>query len=213
MLLLDNYAGYTRGEVIELKEKEYIDIYEDGNKVKELNANQKIYLNVLIRLCNWLTTNARYEESYAEWVITTEGINVRPHAIVFDDKNDKITMDAELFSGIIMEGIISKQIKEIKKGMINLKQLIKDNNLNNIIDIKPAIVYWDDDDCKPRKNNNATVKTKYFSKKIPIIRFTLTKSKIKDEMIGFLMLMGSENHIFDNVNKSIYDFAYICKVK
>jgi RNA polymerase sigma factor (sigma-70 family) len=119
MLTDKEYAGYKTNKLIELKEKDSIDAYESTCKdIKELKGKYKEYVDILLCLCNWLTDNAKYEKSYADWLTTNAGVNLIPRSIVFDNKNDKIVMDVELFQGIVMEGIISEQAKEIKKAMI-----------------------------------------------------------------------------------------------
>lgn len=221
MLTDKEYAGYKTNKLIELKEKDSIDAYESTCKnIKELKGKYKEYVDILLCLCNWLTDNSKYEKSYADWVTTDAGVNLIPRSIVFDNKNDKIVMDVELFQGIVMEGIISEQAKEIKKAMINIKQILKNNLLDKIVNIKPAVNYWDDHDTVPGKRgakdiaSNSYFKSEYYSKKVIVGRITINKYKLTNAIAGFFKLLGTNNHIFDNVNNNLdQSLIYVCKVK
>jgi hypothetical protein len=217
MLLKNTYAGYDYQRLIELKEDKDIDYYTNTKDVKIMGDKDKEYVKFLIYLCGWLTKNAKKEASYKEWLITKDGVNIIPQAIVFDDKYNKIVMDVELFKGILLEGIVSNQVKEIKKAIINIKQFLKNNKLNDIITIKPAINYWDDSDTIPIKRgefSDCDVPGDYFSKKVPAMRITIDKSKLTDEIIGLLLLIGDSNIMFDRVNRTLNDLACdICKVR
>jgi hypothetical protein len=214
MLFNKTYCGYSSDDLYEIGEEdkfEYFELKEGYTKI--ITEEEKEYLQLVINIFNYITEVAKYDLSYKEWLITQGGIYLDPDSIVFDHKNNKIVTDACLFRGLLLEGMVSEQVKEMKKGIIEVKRILKDTGLDTVIAVKPTVIYEDSDKTKPCINNQNNYGSNYFSKKIVACRITIDSKSINNAVKGFLTLLGTKAYLFDKVATQLSDIAYITRVK
>ena len=214
MLFNKTYCGYSSDDLYEIDEEdkfEYFELKEGYAKI--ITKKEKEYLQLIINIFNYITEVAEYDSSYKEWLITQRGIYLDPNGIVFDHKNNKIVTDVCLFRGLLLEGMVSEQVKEMKKGILEIKRILKNTGLDKVIVVKPIVIYEDSDETKPCINNQNNYKSNYFSKKIVACRITIDLKSINNAVKGFLALLGTKAYLFDKVATQLSDIAYITRVK
>lgn len=214
MLLNKAYCGYSSNDLYEIGEEDNFEDFElKEGYAKIITKKEKEYLKLVINIFNYITEVAEYDLSYKEWLITQRGIYLDPDSIVFDHKNNKIVIDACLFRGLLLEGMVSEQVKEMKKGILEVKRILKDTGLDTVITVKPTIIYKDSDKTKPCINNQDDYESNYFSKKIVACRITVDLKSINNAVKGFLTLLGTKAYLFNKVATQLSDIAYITRVK
>lgn len=214
MLLNKAYCGYSSDDLYEIGEEDkFEDVELKEGYAKVITKKEKEYLKLVINIFNYITEMAEYESSYKNWLITQRGIYLDPDSIVFDHKNNKIVIDACLFRGLLLEGMVSEQVKEMKKGIIEVKRILKDTGLNTVIAVKPTVIYENSDKTKPYINKQDDYESNYFSQKIVACKITIDLKSINKAIKSFLALLGTKQYLFNDINTQLSDIAYIARVK
>lgn len=214
MLLNKAYCGYSSDDLYEIGEEDKFEDFElKEGYAKVITKKEKECLKLVINIFNYITEMAEYESSYKDWLITQRGIYLDPDSIVFDHKNNKIVIDACLFRGLLLEGMVSEQVKEMKKGIIEVKRILKDTGLNTVIAVKPTVIYENSDKTKPYINKQDDYESNYFSQKIVACRITIDLKSINKAIKSFLALLGTKQYLFNDINTQLSDIAYIARVK
>lgn len=166
--------------------------------------NETDVFNILIYLYGLINSQFSIYPEYKMWLGMEDGPSLEPYAIVYDKKREICVSENFIFSSI--DGLVSNQIKEIRKAHNDLLTIINDYGLSDILSTKLMIDYSDRSDRKPEINkeyDEIELPYKYFSKKWVCLRLTLDINKLNEVYSGLFRLYGNNELIRDHELNSI----------
>lgn len=176
--------------------------YQYGDRL--VTSAENIIFTNLIYLYGLLNNNFPIYHEYKMWIGMEKGPNIEPYAIIYDKKKNICVSDNFIFSSI--DGLVSDQIKEVKKAYNDLLTTINNHNLSDILKTKLIIDYEDRYNKKPKVNeeyDKVTLPYKYFSEKWICLRLILDTNKLNEVYSGFFRLCGNNELVRDNELNSI----------